>query len=97
MKLRLNVVGEMDHLVCHCLVNKFRREHELKGVMYWAIQTMQRKTNRVKVLLDQVMQLGHSMGHEHIMKLKTDLMDEMEELVHDSLQCQCSLDKFMRG
>jgi uncharacterized protein YeeX (DUF496 family) len=97
MKLRLDVVGEMDHLVCHCFVNKFRREHELKDAMYWAIQTMQCKMNRVNVLLDQVMQLGRSLGYEHIMKIKANLMDEMEELVHDSLQCQCSLNKFMRG
>jgi hypothetical protein len=30
------------------------------------------------------------------MKLKANVVDEMDDLVHDSLQCQCSLDKFMR-
>jgi hypothetical protein len=63
--------------------------------MYWPIQTMERTMNRVKMLLDQVLQPGRSLGHEHIMKLKVDLVGEMKDLVHDSLQCQCSLDNFM--
>jgi hypothetical protein len=49
---------------------------------------MQRKTNRVKVLLDQVLQLICSLSNEHIMKLKTDLINEIEDLVHEWLREQ---------
>jgi hypothetical protein len=38
---------------------------------------------------DQVLQLIRSLSPEHIMKLKTNLKDEMEDLIYDSLQCQC--------
>jgi hypothetical protein len=30
------------------------------------------------------------------MKLNSDVVGEMDHLVHDSLQCKCSLDKFRR-
>jgi hypothetical protein len=49
---------------------------------------MQHKTNRVKALLDQVVQLVRSLSTEHIMKLKTYLINEIEDLVHDSLREQ---------
>jgi hypothetical protein len=57
---------------------------------------MQRKANMMKSLLDQVLQRGHSLGPQEIMKLKADLVDEMDDLIHDSLKCHCSLDMFMR-
>jgi hypothetical protein len=34
---------------------------------------------------DQVLQLVRSLS----LKLKTNLKDEMEDLIYDSLQCQC--------
>jgi hypothetical protein len=54
-------------------------------VLYWAIQMMQRKVNRVKESLELVLQPGRSLGTAVIMKLKKDVVDEMEALVHDSL------------
>jgi hypothetical protein len=39
----------------------------------------------VKVLLEQVLQLVCSLGTQEIMKPKSDLLDEMDDLVHDSL------------
>jgi hypothetical protein len=44
-------------------------------------------TYRVKALVDQVLQLRHSLGPAMITKLKTYVVDEMDNLVHDSLQC----------
>jgi hypothetical protein len=39
----------------------------------------------VYALVDQVLQPGHSLGLAVIMKLKEDVMDEIDDLVHDSL------------
>jgi len=101
MKLKSDVVGEMDHLVhdslqFQCSLHNFRSEQELKGVLDWAIQAIQRKANRVKALVEQVLQSGRPLWPAAIMKLKTDVVEEMDDLDQDSLQCQCSLDKFLR-
>jgi hypothetical protein len=47
-------------------------------------------------LLEQVMQPRRSLSPKAVMKLKADVVDEMDDLFHDSLQCWCSMDKFMR-
>jgi hypothetical protein len=41
---------------------------------------MQFKANGMKSLLDQVLQCGHSLGPQEIMKLKVDLVDEIDYL-----------------
>jgi hypothetical protein len=101
MKLKSDVVGEMDHLVhdslqFQCFLHNLRSEQELKRVLDWAIQAIQRKANRVKALVEQVLQPGRPLWHAAIIKLKTDVVEEMDDLVQDSLQCQCLLDKFVR-
>jgi hypothetical protein len=48
---------------------------------------MEHKVNKVNVLLEQVLQTVHSLSPEDVMKLKADVVDEMDHLVHDSLQC----------
>jgi hypothetical protein len=50
----------------------------------------------VKALLYAVIELDHSLGLVVIMKLKADAVDEMKDLIHDSLQCQSSLHKYHR-
>jgi DNA helicase IV len=64
-----------------------------KEILDWANQMMQRKADRVKALVEQVLQLVGSSSPKEVIKLKSDVVDEMDSLVHDLLQCQCSLDK----
>jgi hypothetical protein len=51
---------------------------------------------RIKSLLHAVLELGRSWGLPAIMKLMAVVVDEMEALIHDSLQCQSSLDKYIK-
>jgi hypothetical protein len=88
LKLNSDQVAKMDHLVhdsllWQCPLDKFRREPEPKEVLDWAIQMMQCKANRVKTLVDQVMQLGCSICPTTIMKLKADVVDKIDELAND--------------
>jgi hypothetical protein len=48
---------------------------------------MWHKADRVEALLEQVVQPIGSLSHEEVMKLNADVVDEMDHLVHDSLQC----------
>jgi hypothetical protein len=58
---------------------------------------MQHKMNRVKTLVDQVLHSRRSLGPAVIMKLKEDVMDEIDQLVNNnSQQCRCWLDNIIR-
>jgi hypothetical protein len=70
--------------------------NSLNEVLDWVIQTMQHKVERVNMLHEQVLQPTRSLILEEVMKLKVDVVDEMDHLVHDSLQCECSMNKFLR-
>jgi hypothetical protein len=67
-----------------------------KEVLDWAIQMMKYKVDRVKALLEQVLQSICSLSFGEGMKRKSDVVGEMDHLVHDSQQCLCLLDKFRR-
>jgi hypothetical protein len=41
--------------------------------------------NRVKALLQQVLNPVRYLSPEDVMELKTDVVDEMDHLIHDSL------------
>jgi hypothetical protein len=56
-------------------------------ILDWVIQLMWHKADRVDALLEQVVQPVGSLSPEEVMKLNADVVDEMDHLVHDSLQC----------
>jgi hypothetical protein len=56
-------------------------------VLDWTIKMMSRKAFMVKVLLLQELQPRCSLHFIAMMKLKTDVMKEIDDLVNDSLQC----------
>jgi hypothetical protein len=57
----------------------------LKEALDWVIIMMERKVDRVKALFELVLQPKGSLSPEEVMKLKLDVMDEMDHLIHGSL------------
>jgi hypothetical protein len=56
-------------------------------VLDWAIKMLGHIAFMVKALLYEVLEPRHSLGLAAIMKLKADVVDKMEVLIQDSLQC----------
>jgi hypothetical protein len=100
MKVQADLMATMDELVndsfqgaskrdllveYECSRGKFSREQEPMEVLDRIIKTMQHKMFRVKALLEQVLQPWCSLGVVAMMKMKVDVVEEMDHLVNDSL------------
>jgi hypothetical protein len=57
----------------------------LKEALDWVIIMMERKVDRVKALFELVLQPKGSLSPEKVMKLKLDVVGEMDHLIHGSL------------
>jgi hypothetical protein len=57
----------------------------LEELLDWVIQTMHCKADRMKALLKQVSQPVGLLNTEDALKLKADVVYEMDHLVNDSL------------
>jgi hypothetical protein len=57
---------------------------------------MHYKADRVKALLEQVLQPIGSLSFEEVMMVKSYVVGEMDHPFHDLLHCQCALNKLRR-